>query len=191
MASDEELRAGAFGRAIVARFAVIGVLAVGVLASMSRLRENDEPEPVGEAAVSSTTASSAASSASLTVVPTTTTPADSAGPVLASPVFSDTKLAQTCEGPTSSVKVSVQVSDESGVAGVTLSGTIGGKTRTWSMKEGGAWAARIAYGLKDHTGPSGPIKISATAMDALGNKSTRQLGQLHLRSCSAQEPPAS
>ena len=177
MTSDEELVAGAFGRALLARFAVIGVLSVGVLASMGRFRQNDEVQPVGEELPPTSMTTTAPSTA------TTTTAVDTAGPVLASPVFSDTKLAQTCEGPASSVKVSVRATDESGVAGVTLSGTVGGKTRTWPMKHDGAWVARIAYGIKDYMGPSGPIRVSATATDTVGNKSTRQLGQVHLRSC--------
>ncbi|WP_083383650.1 hypothetical protein [Allokutzneria albata] len=184
MASDQELVGGAFGKALLGRLAVIGVLSVGVLASMGRLRQNDEVLPVGEEQPSTSVTTTTA--ATTTTAPTTaTTPVDSAGPVLASPVFSDTKLAQTCEGPASSVKVSVQVTDESEVVSVTLSGTIGGKTRTWPMKHDSAWVARIAYGLKDHAGPSGPIKVSATATDKRGNKSTRHLGQVQLRSCTS------
>jgi hypothetical protein len=92
---------------------------------------------------------------------------------------------QACGGQATAVTVSVRVDDPSGVAGVALSGTIAGRTRTWTMQDAktGIWTASVSYGINDHTGKSGPVLLSATATDKAGNSANAQVGQVQLISC--------
>jgi RNA polymerase sigma factor (sigma-70 family) len=139
--------------------------------------------------VQSSVSSSVSASASMSS--SSTSPVvDTSGPAIASPVLSATTLSQVwngqaCGGQATSVTVSVGVSDPSDVAGVVLSGTIAGRTRTWTMQDAktGAWTTSVSYGIDDHTGKSGQIVLTATATDKAGNSSNAQVGQVQLISC--------
>ncbi|MEU7527674.1 sigma-70 family RNA polymerase sigma factor [Saccharothrix sp. NPDC042600] len=115
---------------------------------------------------------------------------DKSGPVIAAPTVEPTTLSQVwngqaCGGQATAVTVSVRVDDPSGVAGVALSGTIAGRTRTWTMQDAktGTWTASVSYEINDHTGKSGPVVFAAAATDKAGNTANAQVGQVQLISC--------
>ncbi|MEU4768517.1 hypothetical protein AB0H12_35250 [Actinosynnema sp. NPDC023794] len=133
----------------------------------------------------------AVATATTFTTPPATTPVDVdvVGPVVTAPTLSGTTLSQVwngqaCGGRPTTIDISVQVSDRSGVADVVLEGTIAGGTRTWVMQPSGnaTWKTRISYDIDHHTGKSGPVTLTATAADRSGNTTKRQVGQVHLSS---------
>lgn len=99
--------------------------------------------------------------------------------------MSQTWNGQVCGGQATEVLVSVMASDPSGVGDASLTGVIGGRSRTWPMKDyaDGSWRAEISYDIADHTGPSGTVVLTVTAVDGKGNKATGQAGSVKLISC--------
>lgn len=116
--------------------------------------------------------------------------ADTSGPAFGVVTRSSAQLSQTwngqvCGGQATEVLVSVMASDPSGVGDASLTGVIGGRSRTWPMKDyaDGSWRAEISYDIADHTGPSGTVVLTVTAVDGKGNKATGQAGSVKLISC--------